>query len=191
MKRNKKILIAGLATLVVAGSLTSVGFVYAASNNSPSQTTFISKVAQVLGISDQKLTSAVSQVATDNINQMLKDGKITQVQASDMIARIKSGNLPGFRGVGLPGIEMRKGRMELLNYLSKYLGITTSDIQTQLDGGKSFTDIITAHGKNISDAKTNLIQQVTSFVNEEIKNGKITKEESFLRISHLDKMVTF
>ena len=90
-KRGKKfILIAVLVVVVLAGSLAGMSIANAAtSDNTTPQQTLSSRVAQILGIDQQRLDDAFKQArqeqqqqALDNYLKKLVDaGKITQAQA--------------------------------------------------------------------------------------------------------------
>jgi len=178
MKRNKKVLVAAVATLIVAGGLTSAGLVFAATNNSPNvQESFMTRVAQILGVSDQKLTNALQQASTENVDQLLKNGKITQIQADQMKQKIQSGKFKnldiGFGRMGINGI-----RFDYISSLAQYTGINKTDLNTALKAKKNLTDIITSNGKTISDTKAYLIQQETTNIQQKLKDGKITQDEA-------------
>jgi len=181
MKRNKKLMIAAIATLVVAGSLASAGAVYAAT--SVNQGAFLSRVAQILGISDQKLTSALKEASVEKVDQLLKDGKITQSQADQMKQRIQNGQFVGFGGMGM---GMEKGeRFDFMGSLIQYLGMNQSDMKSAIGGGKSLTDIITSKGKTVSDAKTYLTDQAKIYINQQVKDGKITQDNANTFVNNL------
>jgi hypothetical protein len=63
-------------------------------------------VAKQLGTTEAKLNAAFSDAkkvhATARVDQALKDGKITESQATDMKAKIAAATFPGF-GAGGPG----------------------------------------------------------------------------------------
>ncbi|MCY7301867.1 MAG: hypothetical protein LH654_02310, partial [Thermoleophilia bacterium] len=67
---------------------------------------FETAVAKNLGTTKAKLNAAFSSAAkaqaTARVDQALKDGKITEVQATEMKAKIAEATFPGF-GAGGPG----------------------------------------------------------------------------------------
>jgi hypothetical protein len=76
---------------------------------------FLSSVASKLGVTSDALKNAFKQARIDQINQAVKDGKLTQERATEIINRINSGEFgpgggPGGRkGHGGPGGQRGPG----------------------------------------------------------------------------------
>ena len=58
----------------------------------------LSDVAKDKGVSEQDLRSAMATAAKTQLDQAVKDGKLTQAQADSVLQRIQQGQLPGFGG---------------------------------------------------------------------------------------------
>src|ERR1700738_4813388 len=61
---------------------------------------FVDKLAGILGLSSAKTQDALKQAQLQTVDQMLKDGQITQAQADAMKARINAGQGLGPIGGG-------------------------------------------------------------------------------------------
>src|SRR5262249_43190284 len=118
---------------------------------------FLSHLAQRLNISTSQADSALKGAEGDSVADAVKAGTITQQQANNITQRIQNGTGPfGFAFGGRPGGQGRPGPAgrgvgitpnTVLNAAATALGMQTSDLQTQLRGGKSLQDIATS--KNI------------------------------------------
>src|SRR5229473_2392112 len=100
MKLNRWIVLpaAGLAAVIIG-----VAAVEAAPSPSASPTAsknyaqvFVDKLAGILHLTPAQTQDALKQAQLQTVDQMLKDGKITQQQADAMKARINAGQGLGF-----------------------------------------------------------------------------------------------
>ena len=120
-----------------------------------------------------KLTSALQQALVNRVEQAVKDGRLTREQADEVIARIKSGDLPlggpGFgKGGGRGGDHGGFGRHgggkafgETRAAAAAYLGVTEEQLQTAREAGKSLADIAKEKGKTTDGLKAAMLAAVT------------------------------
>ena len=77
--------------------------------------------------------------------------------------------------------------------LAKVLGLTTTELQTQLQSGKSLADIAKTQKVDIADVKKQLIADFTEKENAEVKTGEHTQAEVDQKIkdftANVDNMV--
>ena len=102
MKRGFKVMAAVLGAAVLLGAV-AVGAAFAA--DPPTGTTnygdvMWGKVAKILGVDQTKLTNAFTQARNETVDQMVKDGRITQDQAKFMKDRIAQFGANGPMGFG-------------------------------------------------------------------------------------------
>src|ERR1700693_4422564 len=109
MKLNRWIMLpaAGLAAVIVG-----VAAVEAAPSPSPTTSknyaqVFVDKLAGILHLTPTQTTDALKQAQLQTVDQMLKDGQITQQQADAMKARINAG-----QGLGAVGGLRRQRRLQ-------------------------------------------------------------------------------
>ena len=179
---NKKGVALGLVVGVLGGAaggaLATSGGSKATTTTVPSATkqarvdAFLSDVAGRLGVDVAKLKTALKGAAIDQVDQAVKDGKLTQSQADAIIQRINSGNLgPGFglggRGFGRGGFgHMGFGHLDMLSAAATYLGLTQAELRSQLESGKSLADIAkTTAGRSVSGLQDAIVAAVTKDVN--------------------------
>ncbi len=101
VKRN-----VALATATAAVAALVGGGAYAATQSSspPSRQAFLADVAHRLGIPEAKLAAALKAARVDQLNQAVKDGRLTQAEADALAKRIQRGGPAAF---GPPPFERR------------------------------------------------------------------------------------
>jgi hypothetical protein len=155
---------------------------------------FLSDLAGRLGIDVSKLTDAIKGAAIDQVNQAVKDGRLTQDEANAIIARINSGDIgPGFGfglrfGFGGPGFgHMGFARVDPLSTAASYLGLTEAQLRAQLQSGKSLADIAKATpGKTVAGVEDALVAAATKAIDA---NTKLTADQKAQLIAKVKAMV--
>ena len=72
------------------------------------------------------------------------------------------------------GMHLQAGQQTALAAAASYLGLTQTELRTQLQAGKSLADVSTAQGKPVSGLKDAILAAVTSHVNA---NTRLTAEQ--------------
>ena len=128
----------------------------------------------------QHRTAAVAQVADSN------DGTTAQGEVV-----VDAGG-----AVGVTGVESAPdaNRPNPLAVVAKALGITESELQTQLKAGKSIADIAKAQNVDLADVKKALLDDLKAHLDSEVASGEHTQEEADAKYkemeSRIDKMLT-
>ena len=173
MKIQNKVI---LGTLVGGGLLlgaAGVSLTYAQSNSQTSTNVF-DRVAQILGVDSTKLSEAVKQAKTEEIDKLVKDGKLTQTEADKLKANVDDKSF----GLGRPRHEMGMGgRLVRLDDLATYLNVDKADLMNNLGEGKSLKDYIISKGKTVEDASNYIYNKVKADLDARVKEGKITQEQ--------------
>ena len=143
--RRKRIAIIGAVAVGVVGIAgTALG---AGSGSSPS---FLNDFARRLGVSPAKVRSAYQGAMADRLDQLVKDGKLTQAQANRLKQHLNDHSLRGF-GEGGPGFGGPRhhmfsgpgghphggGAMMWLKPAATYLGVTEQALAKELRAGKT------------------------------------------------------
>jgi uncharacterized protein (UPF0254 family) len=189
MKLNRWVAVpvAGAAALVIG-----VAAVSAAPSPSPSGTgstnyaqVFVDKLAGILHLNRAQTQDALKQAQLQTVDQMLKDGRITQAQADAMKARINAGNGlgavrgfgRGFGGVGADRTLLRDVTTAELNAAAGALHLSAADLQAQLKSGKSLADLEKA--ANVPDAtvKAAMKAAAKAVLDKAVKAGTITQDQ--------------
>jgi hypothetical protein len=139
-------------------------------------------LAKELGISTAKLEGANQTALKAVIQQAFKDGKITQAQETDALNKVAAmGNQPcaGLRGGfgfggrghgGALGAELGSIHQAVEAAVANALKLQVTDLETQLNSGKTVAQIATAQSVSIDTvnsaylgaAKTELAKAVTA-----------------------------
>ena len=164
---------------------------------------FFDDVAHRLGVSPEKLQSAVNGALADRLDQLVKQGKLTRAQADAILkhARANGGGFPfggwapfsrghhfggpgefGFRHHGFgPGPVFGP-----LAGAAKYLGLSDDALMKELRSGKTLGAIAKANVKSVSGLESALVAPVKSRLDAAVKAGRLTRSQE----QHVLRMVT-
>ena len=140
---------------------------------------FLDQLAAALNIQRSTLDSAITTAGTKTADQAVTDGTLTQAQGDALKGRLQSGDLGalfgrgGGRGgpMGGPmGGKVAGLRDAMLAAAAQTLGITTDELNTQLQSGQTLAQLAQAHGTTeqavtdaaLAAAKTQLDQAVAA-----------------------------
>ena len=199
---RKKIVAGGVAALAVAGG----GVAIAASQlGSPSERSdaIVSDAAQQLGIQPGALSDALKNAEKKQIDQAVAAGELTQAQGDAMKKSIDSGQAPlvggglgfdrhrgfGFgdhRGFGGPG-----GAFGGLDAAATYLGLTTAQLQTDLENGQTLADVAKAQqGKTVDGLVAAMVDAQTTKIAAAVTAGTLTQSQADAIEANLTQRVT-
>ena len=191
---TRRTLLVGAVVALAAGG--AVGGALAASGTfdpKAERQAFLNDAAGRLGVTSSKLEDALKQAAIDRVDAALAAGRITKDEADAMKAAIDSGALP--LGAG-PGFEMHggvHGLRGILDASAAYLGVTTEQLRTQLDSGKSLADVAKAQNKSVDGLKQAIIASLQSKLDQAVKDGRLTSDEEGQILTklkaHIDDLV--
>jgi polyhydroxyalkanoate synthesis regulator phasin len=197
MKLNRWIVLpaAGLAAVIIG-----VAAVEAAPSPSPSASpsknyaqVFIDKLAGILHLTPTQTKDALKQAQLQTVDQMLKDGQITQAQADALKARINAGqglgplSVPGFRRGGFKTdmALMQSLKTAELNAVASALHMSPADLQSALRSGKSLSDLETQQKVGDSAVKAAMKNAAKGVLDNAVKAGTITQAQADALLSHL------
>ena len=192
---NKIKITMAVMAAVLALSMSAVAFAQTptpptqpkAAMPSPYAQTFWQALATNLGVTVEKLQTAVRDALKSTIAKMLTDGKLTQQQADNangFIDKLPFNNQPfggflGERGFGRMG--MRGGFFmgtTAFDAAAKALGMTTQDLMTELRSGKTLADVATEKNVKADDVKAAIVGAVNAQVDQAVKDGKLTQTQA-------------
>ncbi len=190
MKRFRKwwIALAGAAVLAIIGA----GAVMAQTpvpGTSTTGTSFLSRVAQKLGIDTPTLQNAVKSAKSDEIDARVASGDLTQAQADALKQRIANApaDAPFFGGgFGGHGGHMGRGGFGDPSKLASFLGVTPEQLRTELDAnGATLATVAQAHGKGRDELKAFLTDDAKTHLAQEVTDGRITQAQADARLAEL------
>ena len=198
MKLNRWFVLpaAGLAAVIIG-----VAAVEAAPSPSPSASAsknyaqvFVDKLAGILHLTPAKTQDALKQAQLQTVDQMLKDGTITQQQADAMKARINAGQGLGFgfgAGAGRRGgfkadmTLMQNLKTAELNAAAAALHMSPADLQSALRSGKSLSALETQQKVSDSAVKAAMKNAAKGVLDNAVKAGTLTQAQADAILSHL------
>ena len=192
---------AGVAAVAIIGT----GAVMAQTPDTGSGKTFLDRVAEKLGIDTPKLQTAIKDARSDQIDEAVQNGDLTQQQADALKQKLEQMPDAGEFGFGFghrkgPGSfgSVPFGREFAFGFnlkntgdqLAGFLGITTEQLRTELSAdGASLASVAQAHGKSRDELKAFIKETAKSTLDEAVKNGDLTQEQEDNALSTLDSHV--
>lgn len=163
--RKSKIVSLILGGVLLTGSVAGIAF---ADSTTPTTTTqdktayyqeFLSDFASNLGVSQDKVTTALQATKQQLVQEAVQQGKLTQDQANKILANNKN---IGF-GLGFIGrANHKKGDItQNPTYLSNAataLGLTVDQLKSDLQSGQTLKQIITAQGMTMDQFRQKMPQ---------------------------------
>ncbi|QEC49460.1 hypothetical protein FSW04_19065 [Baekduia soli] len=204
MKVTRYVLTSAAVLAAGAGGAAAI----AATSNAPKQAeqSVLNDAAKRLNVSPDDLRSALSAAENAQLDQAVRDGRLTQAQADAIKAdRQKDGRVlgggalggpHGGRGFGGPGrgLGFKGGPGGALDAAATALGLKLADLHTKLESGKSIADVAKDQGKSLADVKAAITAGVTKELDRAVTDGKLTarqRTDILKELSdHLDDLVT-
>lgn len=182
----------GLVLGPVLGSATASAQTVTPTPGSGLWSQFLDKLAGTLNIQRTALDSAITSAGNSTADDAVKAGTLTQAQADALKARIQAGDLGalgGHGGRGGPGGKSRDGdvRQAMVDAAAKALGLTTTELTTQLRSGQTIAQLAQSKGTTeqavvdaaLAAAKTQLDQKVAA--------GTLTQAHADARYAELQQ----
>lgn len=198
MKNKNIFFVIGGVALLAIGLLVGAFFAgpliasAASGSNSPATTAttgtntyctqYQQNLANELHIPVSTLQQDQKTAIDDTINQMVKDGKLTQTQANTLEARVNAHQActgkanPVSRFVTSQFLQKYRGDIE--NSIASGLHLTTAQLTTQLQSGKSLSQIATAQHVSATQLQTIVTNAVQSALNKAVSNGDLTQAQA-------------
>ena len=158
-----------VAVAVLALGVVAVGGV-AADDHDGLVGSFLARVAEKLGVSEDELQTAIDEARTETLDEAVAEGKLTEKQAQ----RLQEGDFP-FRGFGGP---MRHRHGDVMGAAAEVLGMTQADLMEQLRDGNSLAQVAEAQGMSVDDFKAALLDKIKAQLDELVADGDLTQEQA-------------
>jgi hypothetical protein len=177
---------------VVALAVTGGGVAYAAATNSDPRDELLSDAAQRLDVSPSELRAALEGAFSDQLDEAVRDGKLTQEQADAIKQRIARHGLPlgGPMGPGGPGHgQFGAG----LDAAADYLGLTQAQLARRLANGRTLAEVARAEGKSVDGLEQALVDAAKTRLDRAVADRQLTDAQRDRILSdieeHVDELV--
>jgi hypothetical protein len=181
--RKRTVAIGAAVALAVAGG----GVAYAAATGTDHRDALLRDAAGRLNVSPDKLRSALAGAFGDQLDQAVKDGKLTQQQADRIKQRIARYGVPlggpGGPGPGGPGMMGPMGGPNHgpfgvgLDAAASYLGLSRAALARQLQAGTSLADVARAQGKSVDGLEQALVDEAKSRLDRAVADRQLTSDQ--------------
>ncbi|HRF94656.1 MAG TPA: hypothetical protein PLZ51_05675 [Aggregatilineales bacterium] len=139
-------------------------------------------------------------VVTEQTNQAVTDGKITQERADEILANAETRitelvntENPIRNGLGGRGGGERGNRLEVDRVFHDALeeaGVTRAEIRAQLQDGASLHQILTDAGLDVATLTSEALANAQTRLDEAVANERLTAEEAATRLTELEARIT-
>ena len=204
MKLNRWIVLpaAGLAAVIIGVAAVEAAPSPSASPNGSKNyaQVFVDKLAGILHLTPAQTQDALKQAELQTVDQMLKDGKITQQQADAMKARINAGQgfglgfgfgRHGNNGFKANGALMRDLMTAEANAAASALHMSLTDLKNALRSGKSLSELETQQNVSDSTVKAAMKNAAKGVLDKAVKAGTITQAQADSILSRVGSGLNF
>jgi polyhydroxyalkanoate synthesis regulator phasin len=141
----------------------------------------LADVAKEKNVSTDDLKAAIVNTVGAQLDQAVKDGKLTQAQADRAKTQLNNLSLDQAwfnRGPGkMPAARFALGQ-EVLNAAAQKLGMTLQDLTTELRSGKTLTEVAKEKSVSSDDLKAAIITAVDAKIDQAVKDGTLTQTQA-------------
>ena len=191
--------VAGLAAVIIGIVAVEAAPSPSASGSKNYAQVFVDKLAAILHLNSSQTKDALKQAELQTVDQMLKDGTITQQQADAMKARINAGQgLGPMGGFGLRpgGFKGDRAVMQELataeaNAVASALHMSATDLKNALKAGKSLSDLEAQQKVSDSAVKTAMKNAAKGVLDKAVKAGTITQAQEDAMLARVGSGLKF
>jgi len=145
---------------------------------------FVTKLAALLNVDKPTLVTDMKQAASSTIDDAAAAGDLSPNQATRLKERVESGDFShmgqpmGEGGTGAMHAKMMANRAAIINALASKMGMTTDQLQKELQQGKTLHRIGTEHNVSDQDSKAAILSVVQPQLAEAVQNGDLSQKQA-------------
>lgn len=154
--------------------------------------TFLDRLAEKLGMTPDELETTVQETRDEVIDDAVASGELSEEQGEALKQRIEPNGgffrmMPGRAEFGRHAFRMLD--IDLATIASE-LGVTTDELQAELETGSTLSEVITAHGSTVDAVVTALVADAETELAEAVANGDLTQEQADQMLANLPDRLT-
>ncbi len=179
----------GLGAIAIGGAVTS------AQEGDGPVGTFLSKVAERLGVSEDELKTAIQDTRVEMIDEAVAEGRLTEEQGERLKERADEGGFlfPPRHGEGRFRGHCQRAARLILETSAEVLDMPKDELTQQLKDGNSLAEVAEAQGMSVDDFKAGLLDEVKAKLDALVDEEKLTEDQAD-RIfqafeDHIDRIV--
>jgi polyhydroxyalkanoate synthesis regulator phasin len=156
----------------------------------------VADIAKEKNVALDTVKKAIMDAETAQIDQAVKDGKLTADQAVKLKTNLSAqvdkflqakrnvkGGFPGKPGMARPGF------LVFDDAAAKALNMTTADLNTALRSGKSVADVAKEKNVALDTVKKAIVDAATAQIDQAVKDGKLTADQATKLKDNLSQQV--
>lgn len=191
LKRHRNVVVATVAALAaIAGGGAALA---ASGTGTPEEESkaVIDAAADELGVTPARLSDALKTALEGRVDAAVAAGRLTEAQGEELKARIETGEVP-LVGLGHGpghghGLFVHLGGLEAA---AEYLGTTTADLRTALEGGKTLAQLAEDAGKTVDGLIQALTDDAAQKLDEAVADGRLTESQRTAMLADLKQRIT-
>jgi len=187
---KRKVVAGTAAVLAVGGAGAGIAATRMGSSPSDQSKAVISDAAQQLGIEPAKLSGALKKAIEDRIDAAVAGGRLSKAQGDELKQWIESNGfplvVPPFLGHGHFGDHGLHG----LDAAASYLGLSESQLRSQLESGKTLAQVAKAQGKSVDGLVAALKADLKQHLDRAVADGRLTQAQENQILANADQRLT-
>ncbi len=164
---RRLLIAAAVVVFLTAGAVAIGGVVTSAQEGDGPIGSFLAKVADKLGVSEDELKTAIDEARTETIDEKVAEGLLTEEQAQ----RLREGGSSFHR-------RLHRAGGHILDAAADVLEMEKDDLVAELREGNSLADVAAAQGIGVDGFKAQLLAEVQADIDAKVADGTITQEQA-------------
>jgi hypothetical protein len=148
----------------------------------------IDDAAGQLGVQPSALSDALKQALIHRIDAAVAAGSLPKEAGDAIKTRIQSGELPLFFGGGPQHGHF--GGFRGLDVAASYLGLSETELRSQLQGGKSLADVAKAQGKSVEGLIQAMLDDAKKNLDRAVAQGRLSADDEQKVLSDIKQRIT-
>ena len=185
-----KVLVGTAAALAIGGGGAAIAATQLGSPKEESQAV-INDAAQQLGVAPSKLSDALKKALENRVDAAVSAGQITKAEGDRLKQAIESGDIPlvGFPFFRHDG-DFGPHHFGALHAAATFLGLSDSELRSQLESGKTLAQIAKDEGKSVDDLIQSLVADAKQHLDAAVAAGRLTQDQEQSILSDLKNRIT-
>jgi polyhydroxyalkanoate synthesis regulator phasin len=146
----------------------------------------LAQIAAAQGKSVSGLKDVIYAEAKSKLDQAVANGKVTESEAQTMLADLKSHLDDIVNETGPPGGSFQVGVEIFGPAVAGYLGLSESELRTQLEAGQTLAQIAAAQGRSVDGLKDVIYAKAKSELDQAVADGKLTASQEQTMLAKLE-----
>jgi len=190
---KRRIVATGVAALAVVGGGAAVAATKTLGTPQEESKAVVDDAAKQLGIDSSKLSAALKKALENRVDAAVAAGQMTNAEGDALKARIEAEEYPllagpgfgrhGHGGPGGPG----GGHVDAA---AAYLGLSATELQTQLAAGKTLADVAKAQGKTVDGLVAALVADEKKELGAAVSAGRLTQAQADELLANAEQRFT-